>query len=187
MNRMKMDSQQPCLLQQASMLRLYGCLYMPGANVKLRNKYGKTAITLSEVNKNSTDVFEKVILEYALAKGNHGSTGFYALHHAACRKRNVICRGAKVGPSSAFCWNHRKKFDADEPGVFRVITTKNKEVHFVCEGGIEMAKMWVRGIKLVTREAIFGSCIEVGRSLFLFFIIFFCLCQQFLMSCIVKI
>ncbi|KAK2993182.1 hypothetical protein RJ640_030806 [Escallonia rubra] len=71
-------------------------------------------------------------------------------------KRNVICRGAEVGPSSAFRWNRRKKFDADEPGVFRVITTKNKEFHFVCEGGIEMAQLWVRGIQLVTREAIFG-------------------------------
>ncbi|KAF5939876.1 hypothetical protein HYC85_021043 [Camellia sinensis] len=72
-------------------------------------------------------------------------------------KRNVICKGAEVGPSSTFWWNRRKKFDGGEPGVFRVVTTKNKEVHFVCDGGIEMAKLWVRGIELVTREAIFGK------------------------------
>ncbi|CAK9137323.1 unnamed protein product [Ilex paraguariensis] len=72
-------------------------------------------------------------------------------------KRNVICKGAEVGPSSAFRWNRRRKFDADEPGVFRVITTKTMEVHFVCEGGIEMAQLWVRGIRLVTQEAIFGK------------------------------
>ncbi|KAL3818675.1 hypothetical protein ACJIZ3_004580 [Penstemon smallii] len=72
-------------------------------------------------------------------------------------RRNVICRGAEVGPSLAFKWNRRKKIDADDPGVFHVVTTKNKEVHFSCRGGIEGAKLWVRGIRLVTREAIFGK------------------------------
>ncbi|CAL5349719.1 unnamed protein product [Camellia sinensis] len=78
-------------------------------------------------------------------------------------KRNVICKGAEVGPSSTFWWNRRKKFDGGEPGVFRVVTTKNKEVHFVCDGGIEMAKLWVRGIELVTREAIFEQ-IEIDSK-----------------------
>lgn len=77
-------------------------------------------------------------------------------------KRNVICRGAEVGPSSAFKWNRRRKSDADDPGVFRVVTTKNKEFHFSCQGGTEMAKLWVRGIRLVTREAIFGT--NVGAA-----------------------
>ncbi|KAK1377350.1 ankyrin-3 [Heracleum sosnowskyi] len=72
-------------------------------------------------------------------------------------KRNVICRGAEVGPSSGFRWNRRKKYDADNPGIFRVITTKNKEFHFLCDGGTDMAELWVRGIRIVTREAIFGS------------------------------
>ncbi|KAM7487164.1 hypothetical protein LguiB_024648 [Lonicera macranthoides] len=84
-----------------------------------------------------------------------GGTG--VLRWGKSSKRNVICRGAEVGPSSSFRWNRRKKFDADEPGIFRVITTRNKEFHFVCEGGGEMAQLWVRGIKLVTREAIFGK------------------------------
>ncbi|CAK7348272.1 unnamed protein product [Dovyalis caffra] len=33
---------------------------------------------------------------------------------------------------------------ADVPGLFRVLTTKNKEVHFVCDGGLEMAELWGR-------------------------------------------
>ncbi|XP_065875767.1 uncharacterized protein [Euphorbia lathyris] len=70
-------------------------------------------------------------------------------------KRNVICRGAEVGASIKFRWNRRRKFDVEEPGMFHVMTTKKKEVHFVCEGGVEMAELWVRGIKLVTKEAIF--------------------------------
>lgn len=253
-------------------------LVYAGANVKLQNKYGETAMSLSEASLNS-DAFEKVMLDYALAKGNLSSGGIYSLHRAARRgdldtvraftigeydvnvsdsdgytplmlaareghgsicelliscgakcdienarhetalglarknglgndaelvlldelarrlvlsgarlkkhckagkgaphkkllkmvesagllrwgkssKRNVICRGAEVGPSASFRLNRRRKFDDDEPGIFRVVTTWNKEIHFVCEGGVEMAELWVRGIKLVTREAIFGK------------------------------
>ena len=84
-----------------------------------------------------------------------GSAG--VLRWGKSSKRNVICKGAEVGPSSKFRWNRRRKFDVEDPGMFHVITTKNKEVHFVCEGGVEMAELWVRGIKLVTREAILGK------------------------------
>ncbi|EEF47511.1 ankyrin repeat-containing protein, putative [Ricinus communis] len=254
-------------------------LVYAGANIKLENKYGETAIRLSELNHHD-EVIEKVMLEYALEEGYDYSAGIHALHRAARRgdlnlvsmlvkrgydinasdddgytplmlaamggrsricqlliscgascdienarretalliarkngyygdetesvildelarqlvlggarvkkhtrggkgaphykelrmvgtagvlrwgkssKRNVICRGAEVGPSSKFRWNRRRKFDVEDPGMFHVITTKNKEVHFVCEGGTEMAELWVRGIKLVTREAIFGK------------------------------
>ncbi|GKA68117.1 ankyrin-3 isoform X2 [Tanacetum coccineum] len=191
-------------------------LVYTGANVNLRNKYGETAISLSEASVNSGE-FEKVMLEYTLNSCNHG---FYTLHHAVSRgdfesverltngekdvlldhfargvvlsgarvkkhckggkgcphrktlvmvegsgllrwgkssRRNVVCKRAELGPSSVFKWNRQKKGDADEPGLFRVVTTRNKEVHFVCEGGVEMAELWVRGIKLVTQEAIFGK------------------------------
>ncbi|GFY83161.1 hypothetical protein Acr_02g0014010 [Actinidia rufa] len=47
-------------------------------------------------------------------------------------RRNVICREVEVGPSSRFMRIRQKKGDASEPGVFRVVTMKNKEVHFVC-------------------------------------------------------
>lgn len=254
-------------------------LVYAGADVKLLNKSGETAFTLSELNQNR-HLFEKVMLEFALEKGNRNAGGFYALHCAArhgvldavklltsrgydvnvpdgnghtplmlaareghgsmcellishgancyfknakgetalslarktvglkndaervilnslarslvlegtsvmkhtkggkgnphrkqmkivgttgvlqwgkSRKRNVICREAELGPSRAFERNRSGKGNANEPGVFRVVTTKNKEVHFMCEGGLEMAELWVRGIKLVTREAIFGK------------------------------
>ncbi|KAG1331326.1 ankyrin-3-like [Cocos nucifera] len=248
-------------------------LVFAGADVKLRNKAGETAVMLSQSNSNS-DLFEQVMLEFALEKGNAG--GFYALHCAARRgdlaavrlltargcdvnmpdgdgytplmlaareghgmlcelliasgarcdikthrgetaislaranakfgneaesvildelarilvlegrcvmkhtkcgkgsphrkalrmvgaagvlrwgkssRRNVVCREAEVGGSSAFQRKRKRKGDAYEPGLFRVVTTKGREVHFVCEGGKEMAELWVRGIKLVTKAA----------------------------------
>ncbi|KAL5581319.1 hypothetical protein UlMin_013761 [Ulmus minor] len=254
-------------------------LVYAGADVKLTNRSGETAISLSESN-HSRDLFEKVMLEYALEKGNRNAGGFYALHCAARRgdveavklltsrgydvnvpdgdgytplmlaareghgticqllishganlefknargetalllakkngcmkneaesvlmdeiarnlvkrganvrkhtkggkgsphkkeikmvvdagvlrwgkstRRNVTCRETQVGASLAFLRNRKNKGDADEPGLFRVVTTGNKEVHFVCEGGLETAQLWVRGIKLVTKEAIFGK------------------------------
>ncbi|XP_059643503.1 uncharacterized protein LOC132285337 [Cornus florida] len=254
-------------------------LVYAGADVKLSNKSGETAITLSKLNQNR-DLFEKVMLEFALEKGDRNAGWFYALHCAARRgdmdavkllttrgydvnvpdgdgytplmlaareghgrmceiliscgaccdiknvkgetalslarkeggmqndaervildelarklvlggshvqkhtkggkgaphgkvikmmeargllrwgkssRRNVRCREAEVGPSSSFQRLRQRKGDAAGPGVFRVMTTKNKEVHFVCEGGHEMAELWVRGIKLVTREALFDK------------------------------
>ena len=252
-------------------------LVFAGADVKLSNKYGETAITLSELNQKH-DLFEKVMLEFTLEKGNRNAGGFHALHCAARRgdldavrlltnrgydvnvpdgegytplmlaareghgstcelliscganadvknargetalslarrksseaecvildqlarklvlggdwvwkhtkggkgnphgkemkmmaglgvlrwgksaSRNVICREAEMGPSLAFQKNRRRRGDggdANESGLFRVVTTKNKEVHFVCKGGLEKAQLWVRGIKLITLEAIF--------------------------------
>ena len=253
-------------------------LVYAGANIKLRNRYGETAMNLFEENQNS-ESFARLMIEYALDRGYDGSGGFYALHFVACRgdisfvckltnrgydvnaldddgytplmlaakgghgklcelliscgarcdienerhetalllarkngfgndaervifdelaqtlvlggarvkkhtrygkgaphgkllslvenvgilrwgkasKRNVICKRAEVGPDAIFRRNRRRKFDVDEPGIFHVVTTKNKVVHFVCDGGVEMAELWVRGIKLVTRTALFGK------------------------------
>lgn len=262
----------------AGHLKAFKLLVYAGANIKLHNKRGETAMKLSEVHQNGYE-FEKVVLEHALETKRDSSVRFYALHRAARRgeldfvrmligegcdvngldgegytplmlaaigghaklcellisfgarcdivntrdetalllarkngignnaervildelarklvlggvgvkkhtkcgkgaphskvlrmvgsagvlqwgkssRRNVICRAAEIGPSDKFRWNRRRKFDTDEPGMFHVVTTKNKEVHFVCEGGVEMALMWVRGIKLVTKDAIFGK------------------------------
>ncbi|KAL0843084.1 hypothetical protein Bca101_016329 [Brassica carinata] len=74
-------------------------------------------------------------------------------------KRNVVCKEVEIGMSQRFRRNRKGKGDAveEEEGIFRVVTTANKEVHFVCEGGLECAEMWVRGIRLVTREVICGN------------------------------
>lgn len=253
-------------------IEAFRLLVYAGCDVKLTNKAGDTAISLSKMNENS-DMFEKVMIEYTLEKGNENARGFYPLHYAArhgdthavkllvnrgydvnipdgdgytplmlaarenngqmcelliscgslcdfknskgetalslARKhtensaecvildelakvlvlsggnvlkhtkggrgashrkelkmmkegvlrwgnsssRNVVCRDAQVGPSATFERCRRKKGDASVAGVFRVVTVKNKEVHFVCNGGFEMAELWTRGIKLVTREA----------------------------------
>nr|GEU82532.1 hypothetical protein [Tanacetum cinerariifolium] len=252
-------------------IEAFRLLVYAGCDVKLTNKAGDTAISLSKMNENS-DMFEKVMIEYTLEKGNENARGFYPLHYAArhgdthavkmlvnrgydvnipdgdgytplmlaarenngkmcelliscgslcdfknskgesalslARKhtentaecvildelakilvlsggnvlkhtkggkgashrkelkmmkegvlrwgnsssRNVVCRDAQVGPSANFERCRRKKGDASAAGVFWVVTVKNKEVHFVCDGGFEMAELWARGIKLVTRE-----------------------------------
>ncbi|XP_071695515.1 uncharacterized protein [Rutidosis leptorrhynchoides] len=258
-------------------IEAFRVLVYAGSDVKLTNKAGETAISLSKVNENS-DMFEKVMIEFTLEKGNQNARGFYPLHYAArhgdtnavkllvnrgydvnipdgdgytplmlaarenngqmCKlliacgshcgfvnskgetalslarkhtenvaecvildelarvlvvnggnvlkhtkegrggshrkelkmirgegvlrwgnssSRNVVCREAEVGPSVGFERCRRKKGDADVAGIFRVVTVKNKEVHFVCDGGFEMAELWVRGIKLVTREARSGQ------------------------------
>ncbi|CAN1725345.1 ANK3 [Linum perenne] len=254
-------------------IEAFRVLVHAGADVKMQNKVGETAISLSELSQNR-DLFEKVMLEYALEKGNRYAGGFCALHCAArhgdivaaklltsrgydvnvpdgdgytplmlaargghksmCQlliscgadcelknargetaaslarkygiavvdvildevarklvlrgshvqkhtksgngvphgkemrmvvgtgvlswgkssRRNVVCRDVEIGPSVAFRRKREKKGDGEESGLFRVVTTKNREVHFVCDGGMEMAQLWVRGIKLVTREAI---------------------------------
>ncbi|GFP88366.1 fibronectin type 3 and ankyrin repeat domains protein 1 [Phtheirospermum japonicum] len=148
-----------------------------GANLETQNNYGETAITLAEKNQNSDglaildELARKMVLSGARVR-KHTKAGKGAPHVKMLRmvegvgvlswgkssKRNVICRGAEVGPSSGFRWNRKMKGDdPDDPGVFRVVTTKNREIHFSsCRGGIEMARLWVRGIRLVTRQAIFG-------------------------------
>ncbi|KAJ8750038.1 hypothetical protein K2173_013953 [Erythroxylum novogranatense] len=258
---------------------VFRVLVHAGADVKLHNKAGESAIKLSEVNQNH-DMFEKVMLEFALERGNQNAGGFYALHCAARRgdldavklltrrdydvnvpdgsgysplmlaareghramcellisqgancefrntrgetavslakknngvgndaeavildklardlvlrgshvqkhtkggkgaphekqivmvadtgvlkwgtsnKRNVVCRKAELGPSPAFQRNRKNTGDADLPGMFHVLTTRNKELHFVCDGGCEAAELWIRGIRLVTKEAICGK------------------------------
>ncbi|XP_010524275.1 PREDICTED: ankyrin-1 [Tarenaya hassleriana] len=72
-------------------------------------------------------------------------------------KRNVVCKQVEVGGSPKFRRNRKGKKEEEGRGVFRVVTTENKEFHFECEGGVAAAEMWVRGIRLVTRLAICGG------------------------------
>ncbi|KAK9271944.1 hypothetical protein L1049_002311 [Liquidambar formosana] len=150
-----------------------------GADCDIKNARGETALSLARKSGGIRNDAECVILDELARKlvlgGAHvqkhtkggkgtphwkeirmvGAAGVLRWGKSSCR--NVICREAEVGPSSAFRRSRQRKGDGNEPGVFRVVTTKNKEVHFVCEGGLEAAELWVRGIKLVTREAIFGE------------------------------
>ncbi|KAK6116586.1 hypothetical protein DH2020_049692 [Rehmannia glutinosa] len=127
-----------------------------------RNKSGAERVILDELARKLVLTGARVKKHTKGGKGApHVKTvkmveGGGVLRWGKSSKRNVICRGAEVGPSSGFKWNRRRKSDADDEGVFRVVTTKNKEIHFSCQGGIEMARLWVRGIRLVTKEAIFG-------------------------------
>ncbi|KAK3142228.1 hypothetical protein QOZ80_4BG0343870 [Eleusine coracana subsp. coracana] len=79
------------------------------------------------------------------------------LRWGGSNRRNVVCREAEVGGSSAFLRHRQRKGDdAYEPGLFRVVTATGREVHFVCQGGEEAAELWVRGIRAITRAA-FGK------------------------------
>ncbi|KAL8518357.1 hypothetical protein ACS0TY_009656 [Phlomoides rotata] len=82
------------------------------------------------------------------------------LHWGKSSKRNVIYREAEVGPSCVFRWNRRRKSDVDDAGVFRVVTTKNKEIHFSCSEGLKTANLWVMGIRFLNREAMFGRNVQ---------------------------
>lgn len=152
-----------------------------GARADIRSTRGETALSLAR--KNEKNEAEEVILD-ELARGlvlhgahvkkhtrggkgrPHGKelrmTGSMGmLRWGKASRRNVVCREVEVGSSPRFMKNRVKKGDGSEPGLFRVVTVKNKEVHFVCEGGCEMAELWVRGIRLVTREAIIGGRKEI--------------------------
>nr|GMC48650.1 ankyrin-3 isoform X1 [Ipomoea batatas] len=146
-----------------------------GACCDAKNAKGETALSLARTkHKNEA---EQVILDELARKlvltgshlQKHTKGGKGAVHIKEVRmveggilcwgkssRRNVICQAAEVGPSISFRKTRQRKGDTEEAGLFRVITTKNKEVHFVCEGGFEMAELWVRGLKLVTREAVSG-------------------------------
>lgn len=150
-----------------------------GATCDIQNERNETALSLAREKGILGNDAERVILDELARKlvlcgarvKKHTKCGKGSPHSKELRmlesvgilrwgkssKRNVVCNNAEVGPSEKFRWNRRKKFDVDEAGIFHVVTTKKKEVHFVSEGGVEMAKLWVRGIKLVTRQAIFGN------------------------------
>ncbi|XP_062109536.1 uncharacterized protein LOC133821015 [Humulus lupulus] len=157
----------------AKLCELLICL---GAKCEVENHKHETALSLAKDKNDVVQVIKDEMAKGLVLKGTrvkkHTRCGKGSPHRKMLRmveavgvlrwgkwmnKRSVICKGADVGPSEAFRWNRRRRFDTDEPGLFHVVTTKNKEVHFVCEGGVEMAEMWVRGIRLVTREAIFGK------------------------------
>lgn len=146
-----------------------------GANCNMRNAEGETALSLARKTGGIENDVENVILDELArklvvsgsrvlkhTKGGKGAPHMKVLkmmgaggvlHWGNSWRRNVICQEANLGASLRFQRIRHRKGDADEPGLFRVTTTRNKEVHFVCDGGSEMAQLWVRGIKLLTADA----------------------------------
>ncbi|KAL3537507.1 hypothetical protein ACH5RR_000873 [Cinchona calisaya] len=69
-------------------------LVYAGSNVKLSNKSRETAILLSQLNQNC-EHFEKVMLEFAIEKGNCNAGDFYALylHFGILKEKKVNISG----------------------------------------------------------------------------------------------
>lgn len=142
-----------------------------GARCDIKTSRGETALSLARTNKNKSSSSSEVVLDELSrvlvlrgcnlrkhTKGGRGSPHGKMLRMVdgklrwgSSSKRNVVCKEVEVGASLPFRRCRRRKGDDYDPGTFRVVTTKNKEVHFVCEGGIENAELWVRGIRLLTR------------------------------------
>ncbi|GAA0157728.1 scaffold/adaptor protein [Lithospermum erythrorhizon] len=146
-----------------------------GACCDIKNARGETALLLAKkMNIKNNDAVSVILDELAQrlvlngssmrkhTRGGKGAPHMKLVKMVAATgilswgkstRRNVTCREIDIGPSPSFQRIRQRKGDADEPGLFRVITTKNKEVHFVCDGGNETATLWVRGIKLLTKQA----------------------------------
>lgn len=145
-----------------------------GANCNAKNGRGETLLDLAagnaekvirnELSRRFVIKGSSVLKHTKGGKGKKHGKGLSMLESSGVlswgksRKRNVVCKEVEIGMSQLFRRNRKGKDDAtvEEEGIFRVVTTENKEIHFVCEGGLVGAEMWVRGIRLVTREAICG-------------------------------
>ncbi|CAH8327752.1 unnamed protein product [Eruca vesicaria subsp. sativa] len=149
-------------------------LITQGANCYAKNRRGKTLLDLAvgdaeevirdELSRRFVLKGSSVMKHTKGGKGKKHGKGLKMLELSGVlswgtsRKRNVVCKEVEVGMSQRFRRNRKGKGDeaAEEEGVFRVVTKEDKEVHFVCEGGLVGAEMWVRGIRVVTREATCG-------------------------------
>jgi hypothetical protein len=144
-----------------------------GARCDVRTPCGETALATAPFNKAEEVIMDELGRQAVLqgahvkkhTKGGRGRPHAKSLRMVAAagvlrwggsNRRNVVCREAEVGSSSTFLRHRQRKGDAYEPGLFRVVTTTGREVHFVCQGGEEAAELWVRGIRVLTRAA-FGK------------------------------
>ncbi|KAH0860885.1 hypothetical protein HID58_089146 [Brassica napus] len=145
-----------------------------GANCYAKNGRGKTLLDVAvgdaeevirdELSRRFVLKGSSVMKHTKGGKGKKHGKGLKMLESSGVlswgksRKRNVVCKEVEVGMSQRFRRNRKGKGNAalEEEGVFRVVTKEDKEVHFVCEGGLVGAEMWVRGIRVVTRDATCG-------------------------------
>jgi ankyrin repeat protein len=68
------------------------------------------------------------------------------------KRRNVACIETSLGASSKFQKNRKNHGDTSNPGLFRVVTNQ-REIHFDAVTAFA-AELWVRGIKIIAKEAI---------------------------------
>lgn len=146
-------------------------LLSQGADCYLANTRGDTALSLAR-SSTSRKVVEEVLLDHmakklVLAEGQllkHTRQGkgqphvklvkmlkSGVLRWGESKRRNVICKEASLGPSSRF-QKTRKNHDRRNPGIFRVVTTSGREIHFDASEAF-LAELWVRGINLISNEA----------------------------------
>ncbi|XP_024541349.1 ankyrin repeat domain-containing protein 17-like isoform X1 [Selaginella moellendorffii] len=141
-----------------------------GADCNLANGRGETALTLAK-RAGSTKAAEEVLLDHLAMKlvllggqlSKHTRQGKGTPHLKSVRmlrtglltwgntsRRTVACKEAGLGASSRFQKNRRSSDDG--PGIFRVITSTGREVHFQASGESN-ADLWVRGINVIVKEA----------------------------------
>ncbi|KAH7443234.1 hypothetical protein KP509_02G026800 [Ceratopteris richardii] len=147
-------------------------LLSQGADCYLANCRGDTALSLARKTA-SGKVIEEVLLDHmakklVLTEGQltkHTRQGKGKPHikvvkmlksgvlkWGESKRRNVICKEANLGSSPIFQRNRNNR-DAGNPGIFRVVTTSEREIHFEATV-LFIAELWVRGINLVTSEAL---------------------------------
>eukprot|EP00250_Pteridium_aquilinum_P017235 c23519_g1_i1 orf=646-2880(-) len=146
-------------------------LLSQGADCYLANSRGDTALSLAR-RSTSGKVVEEVLLDHmakklVLAEGQltkHTRQGkgqphvklvkmlkSGVLRWGESKQRNVVCKDASLGSSATFQKN-RKNRDVGKPGIFRVVTTSGREIHFDATAAF-VAELWVRGINLIAKEA----------------------------------
>lgn len=146
-------------------------LLSQGADCHLKNSRGETALALARKN-TSGKIVEGVILDHIARKlvlaggqlSKHTRQGKGSPHMKSVKmlksgvlrwgeskRRNVLCMDATLGSSLNFQKN-RKNRDAGKAGIFRVVTTAGREIHFDAVTAFT-AELWVRGVNLITKEA----------------------------------
>ncbi|XP_020262481.1 ankyrin-3-like [Asparagus officinalis] len=148
-------------------------LVQGGAECRLVNDRNETALSLARKSDRSNKVTEGLLLDYLArlhvldgeeickhtreGRGNpHLKTVKMqksgVLTWGKTRRRNVVCKEAVSGPSSAFLKNR----SVDEEGksvIFHVKTVAGREVHFEASSGFSL-ELWVRGINLIVKRVL---------------------------------
>lgn len=164
------------LMHAAASGRLDSCKILVshgGADYSLVNERNETALSLVRRSSRSSKATEEWLLDqlsraHVLAgeelmkhtREGKGSphqktvrmTKSGVLTWGTSRRRNVICKEARFGPSTSFTKNRRSTDRSAQQLIFLVVTVTGREVHFEarCASSVEF---WVRGINLIAKES----------------------------------